>query len=162
MTSPADDTTTQAESLVFRCGQLRVALPLADVLEICRPLRVFPLPDLPPWAPGLTILRGRRIPVIDLQILLRDDDEAAARWIHLRTDDGPVALAVAAVDGVEALPAGDVQSLPTLLQAHAPEALAAMRDHGDGLTIFLDTARLVPDGVRDAVASAGVEGPEGP
>ncbi len=52
--------------LVCRVGDERVAFLHSSVDEVVLTAKLIPLPDAPPWVPGMLNLRGTMIPVIDV------------------------------------------------------------------------------------------------
>jgi chemotaxis signal transduction protein len=64
--APGEDTHGAIQSMVFRRGSERFALPLVDVVEISRHARVTPLAGAAAPVIGLAGWRGRVLTVIDL------------------------------------------------------------------------------------------------
>src|SRR3712207_1576586 len=89
-----------AASLVFRAGSLLCALHLDEVAETMRPLDTRPLAGSPPWVRGISVLRGVPVPVIDVARLLTGEPAEIARFVAVRTERGPVALATGEVSGI--------------------------------------------------------------
>ena len=56
--------------LVFQAGNETYGLDARSVLEVAPYPECTPLPHAPAWVAGLTIWRGRTIPVVDLSALL--------------------------------------------------------------------------------------------
>jgi purine-binding chemotaxis protein CheW len=143
-------------SVVCRVGARLCALPLAQVVETMRPLATSPVAGAPGFVSGVAIIRGAPVPVIDAGALLgggagRAD---AGRLVTVRVGSRHVALAVDAVLGVRELPDASLAELPSLLsdaRAGGVESLGAL---DDGLLLFLDGARLVPESVWEAVDAA--------
>jgi purine-binding chemotaxis protein CheW len=132
-----------------------LALPLAHVIEVCRPLGVTRLPDAPRWVLGACVLRGKAAPVVDARSLL---DESAAissrpagRWVALRVAERRVVLAVDAVLGARALPPEAGLQVPPLLAAS--DALSALGTLDSKLLLVLQEARLL---AHDALSEAGL------
>jgi purine-binding chemotaxis protein CheW len=53
--------------IVFALGETHFAVPMSGVLEIQRPPRVTPVPNVPAWVLGVANLRGEIISVSDLR-----------------------------------------------------------------------------------------------
>lgn len=147
-----DDATDM--SLVFRAGQLLCALRLEDVIETMRPLAVQPLAGTPAYVSGIAIMRGLPAPVIDVARLLGGHDAQATRFVAVRTDRGPIALATGNVLGIRpTLSDTDQQNAPLL--GAAPARMVAAVGTVDTEPIFqLHSMRLVPDEVWAAAAPA--------
>lgn len=156
MSTPTRDT---AMTLVCRVRELRVAIDLAYVSEIMRPLSVRPLSEMPAFVAGIAVVRGVPTVVVDAGALLADSGAHAwTRFVALRTSAGPVALAVEGVIGVRALEAVDLRDLPPLLSLTRKETVAAIGVRDRELLVVLDAARVVPQSLwaslREAEARA--------
>src|SRR4051812_18892067 len=97
-----DEPAAGVGALVFRAGALLCALRLDEVIETMRPLAVRPLAGSPPYVLGVTIMRGRPAPVIDVNRLVGGEQTAVERFLAVRTERGPVAFATGAVLGIRA------------------------------------------------------------
>ncbi len=71
----------------------------------------------------------------------------------LRLGERRVALAVEEVLGVRALPGATLHRLPPLLSEASRDAVSAIGALDDALLLALDTGRLVPQAVWDAVVA---------
>ncbi|HYC76867.1 MAG TPA: chemotaxis protein CheW [Planctomycetota bacterium] len=89
-----------APSLVVRVGDILCALPLASVVETCRPLPRVPGLHADAFSVGVARLRGVEVVVWDLAALL-GTNSAPRRWLALKGPP-PAALAVEEVLGVAA------------------------------------------------------------
>ncbi len=127
------------------------ALALRFVIEIMRPLPVVPLAGAPSFVLGVALIRGEPTPVVDAGALFTDQaGGGAGRYLHLKAGERRVALAVEAVIGVRRLPAR-VQELPPLLRGASPLAVSAIGTLDAELLLVLQSARLVPDELLQAV-----------
>ncbi len=130
-----------------------LALPLADVIEVSRPLRLTHVAGAPEWISGVSIMRGCVTPVVDTRRLLgrpaADGGEHERRWVALRVDDRRVALAVDVVLRAGPLPQAATPELAPLV-AEAPlfSALGALDSK---LLLILSGVRLL---AQDALAAA--------
>jgi purine-binding chemotaxis protein CheW len=141
--------------LLCRVRSWFCALPVANVEETMRPLPIGPLAAAPAFVTGLSIIRGRPTPVVDTGALLGARDEARPRrLVVLRLGERRVALAVEEVLGVRALPRVTLHRLPPLLSEASRDAIAAVGALDDALLLALDTGRLVPEAVWDAVTAS--------
>jgi chemotaxis signal transduction protein len=61
---------TASGHLLVRAGQRLVGLPLAQVVEVLDPGQAFPVPSLEPAVRGVTVVRGRILPLVHLGALL--------------------------------------------------------------------------------------------
>lgn len=138
----------RSDHLVLSChvGGLICGLPLAHVIETLRPLPVEPLPGMPPFVLGLSVVRGAAIPVVDARLLLGVERPGPCRrYVTLSLGARRAALAVDEVIGVRALDLASLEELPPLLGSLAAELVAAITNLDASLLIVLHGARLVPD-----------------
>lgn len=154
-----DPSKTLQNVLLVRAGAQTCALPLAQVVEIMRPLPVCALADAPEVVRGLAVIRGAALAVVSLdQVLLPRAGSAppagAARFVVVRTGSAQVALAVEEVLGVRQVRASLLRQIPPLVQHAAREAIDAIAALDSELLLVLKTGRLVPDEVRDTLAAA--------
>lgn len=56
--------------VVFQLHEHEYALPAGRVVEVLRMVALTPVPEAPPWLPGVLNLRGVVIPVVDLRARL--------------------------------------------------------------------------------------------
>jgi purine-binding chemotaxis protein CheW len=134
-------------SLVCREQRLRLALPLAHVVEVMRPLAVQAMPGLPPFVRGATVIRGDPVPVVDAAGLLAVVDSAPSdRWVVLRAGSRRIALAVEAVEGIRDLAAATTVALPPLLRHGRAEAMSSIGSLDVELLVVLRAASVLTDG----------------
>jgi chemotaxis signal transduction protein len=104
--------------LLVRAGARRVGLPLSQVVEVLDPGTWYPVPSVEPAVRGVTVVRGRILPLVHLGALLEGRCsppirgevavliELGGRRICLEVDDAESVLAEAGlpVSGECALP----------------------------------------------------------
>ncbi|HKE18017.1 MAG TPA: chemotaxis protein CheW [Kofleriaceae bacterium] len=145
-----------ALSLVCRLAGRLCALPLTQVVETMRPLRVEPVAAAPAFVRGVAIIRGVPVPVVDAAALVGGGEEAAqepTRFVALRIGGRQVALAVDEVLGVRAMPAGALRELPPLLRGGPAEVLASIGALDAELLFALESARAVPETLWRSLAA---------
>jgi purine-binding chemotaxis protein CheW len=143
--------------LVFRAGTHLCALDVAHVLEVMRPLPVRPLPGVPPFVSGVSVVRGGPVPVVDVAVLVGGGDQCATRFVTVSGGRCPAALAVGSVLGVRRIPAGSGRDLPPLLGVVSAEALEGMAVADGEPLLLLRGARIVPDAVWAVLESELVD-----
>jgi purine-binding chemotaxis protein CheW len=143
-------------SLLCRVGDRDCAIPIEHVVETMRPLPIEPVPSVPRFVLGLATIRGIPTPVVDAASLLGLARETATRYVVLQVDGRRVALAVAAVPGVAAIPADSLHPLPPLLGDAPADVLAELAATDDALLFVLRTARIVPAAVHALDSSRGL------
>jgi purine-binding chemotaxis protein CheW len=139
--------------LVFRAGTHLCALDVAQVLEVMRPLPVRPLPGVPTFVSGVSVVRGEPIPVVDVARLVGGGDQPATRYVTVRGGRYPAALAAGSVLGVRRIPPASAHDLPPLLGAVSAEAIDGMAVADGEPLLLLRSARIVPDAVWTALES---------
>ncbi len=145
---------SKQRALLVRAGSQVCALPLEHVVETMRPAPVSPLSGTPPYVLGVAVVRGKPVPVVDLDAFLGSTAVFTGnRFVVLRTGTRQVVLAVREVVGVGAVADANPDVVPLVSGAcdGAVESLATLDDE---LLITLRLARLVPQAVWDAVAAA--------
>ncbi|MDH4136620.1 MAG: chemotaxis protein CheW [Anaerolineae bacterium] len=69
--APAEPVGAAGEQhVIFTLASTEYAVPIANVIEIGRPLVVTPVPNVPDWVLGVANLRGDIILMVDLQVFL--------------------------------------------------------------------------------------------
>jgi purine-binding chemotaxis protein CheW len=140
-------------ALVFRAGALLCALPLDEVVETMRPLATRPLAGTPGFVLGISVLRGIPTPVIDVARLLTGLAGEVERYVAIRTERGPVALAIGTVLGIQATDTGPADAHPALLGG-SHRLVAGVATLGSEPLLLLQNLRAVPDEVWEAAAAA--------
>ena len=89
-------------ALLVRIPGALCALPLAEVIEIMRPLPIEPLAIQSDFVQGVARIRGAAVPVVQLTALFQGDGlcDLPTRFVTLRVGQRCVALAVQSVVGV--------------------------------------------------------------
>jgi purine-binding chemotaxis protein CheW len=143
--------------LLCQVGSLVCGLPLEHISETMRPLPLEPLQGMPTFVDGLAIIRGAPVPVVDLARLLGNESSArCARFVVVRVSERHVALAVAQVIGVGAVPPG-ASALPPLLGQANAEFVAAIGSLDARLLVILEDGLILPASAWKAFESRGGE-----
>jgi purine-binding chemotaxis protein CheW len=131
-------------------------LPLAQVIETMRPLRVELIAGVPSFVRGVAIIRGILTPVVDLGAVLGAPEEAAERFVTVRAGDKQVALSVSAVLGVRDLDALTmIHELPPLLRGATREVVETIGTLDEQFLVVLQAGWELPDEVWLALAAQG-------
>ena len=140
----------RAQYLYFLLGQECFGLPIARVREIIEFSGVTELPMMPPYLRGVINLRGRVVPVIDLQARFgRGAMEAARRTsiviVELGSSEGAprdatlvVGVMVSAVTEVVELDASAVEPPPAFGAAIRVTFISGITRHRDRFVVLLD------------------------
>src|SRR5271154_13808 len=141
--------------LMCRIGSLVGALALKDVRETMRPLPVVPLAGAPSYVLGLAIVRGFPVPVVDASRLLNSTASASpSRFVSLRLGERTASLAVDAVLGTRSLSRGALSESSPLVKQLGSAFVSTMGALDAQLLLVLETARMVPDTVWNAIQAA--------
>jgi purine-binding chemotaxis protein CheW len=100
--------------------------------------------------PGVSIIRGAAVPVVDVARLLGAKTEVL-RFVTIRADSGVVALAVGAVVGVRTLGGELLARATPLLGELARDVVTALAAADRRLVLVLETSRIVPGAVWDLI-----------
>ena len=143
------------QSLVFRADTHLAAIGLEHVTEVLRPLPVEELAGVPPYVRGICVLRGRPVPVVDIGLLLGGErtasEDRAARFVGVRTGPQTAVLAVDTVVGIRDVPMERLHDLSSVTGSAACTAVGAI---GREPLLLLETGRVIPDSVWDALEAA--------
>lgn len=143
----------KAVTLLSRAGSLIAGIPVSVVIEVMRPLPVNPVPRAPGFVDGISIIRGIPTPVVRIRRLFAESDAAPGRLILVRTGPRQVALAVDAVLDLRSLPRNGFGAMPPLLGAASRDIVGELTTLDGELIVLLETARIVPDALFEALSS---------
>ncbi len=144
-------------ALLTRVSGRICAVPIRFVTEIMRPLPVEPMAGMHTCVLGLSIIRGRPTPVVELARILGAETHAPiGGFISLRVENLTVALAVEAISGINTLDTLVLQDLPPLLKGEQSEMIEAIGNLDAQLLVILRAARIVPEEVWTALAALEV------
>ena len=152
--------------LLFSVHGVAYAVPLLGVREVMDLVRLAPVAEAPEALLGTQVLRGHRIPVVDLGAVLEQRrlrltrtsgtlvvQQAAANG-NSPAEDTLIGLAVDGVTGVIGLAASDLAPAPRLGETAAMDLVSAMASTALGLVPVLDPARILAStDAREAVAA---------
>jgi len=144
------DALDRITALLVRAGDRLCAVPVAHVVEVMRPLPIAPMTGAPSFVPGLAVVRGAVVPVVDLGRLL-GGRAARGRFVSLRLGGRHAVLAVDAVVGVRALDGWLLDELPPLLRHADGDLAAAVGVLDSELLVVLRAGRLVPEEIWQAL-----------
>ena len=152
--------------LLFAVHGVAYTVPLVDVREVMDVVRLAPVDDAPPALLGTQVLRGHRIPVVDLGAVLEQRRlrltrtsgtlvvRSAAVGAESPAEGGLIGLAVDGVTGVIGLATADLAPAPRLDGTAAMDIVSAMATTTSGLVPVLDLARILASlDARQAMAA---------
>ena len=159
-----DDTLVagQEEQLViFRLGEDYFAMFITHVNEIIRLQKITPVPRAPEFVEGVTNLRGRVIPVIDLRKrfgLSPRQDGRFARIIVVDHEGKLMGMMVDGVDEVLTVPLSAIEPPDEMVVSVDSQFLAGIVRIGDRLIILLDQEQVLSPAEVQALQSLKVAG----
>jgi len=108
------------EILTFSLLKEEFAFSISNLEEILKYQRITTVPNVPKYILGITSLRGKVIPVIDLKLKLSltgtpSDDAGKGKILIVRGPKGPIGVAVDKVIGVVRIPMSDILPPPSHL-----------------------------------------------
>jgi purine-binding chemotaxis protein CheW len=125
----------------FRVGDVRYAIAIADVREICNPLALIALPHAPAAVHGVTDYRGEVIPVIDLRTRFGLEKAEASRrikWVVVHLDGHSLALVVDQMLGVFGTSGEGLRPSPSLGGGDDVRGIEGVTTNHDGLVFVVD------------------------
>lgn len=132
----------------FHLDRSDCLVPMANVLEIQRPPRVTPIPNVPPWVLGVANLRGDILSVVDLRAFLGlepMDYELSGRIMVVRSSDQELTtgLIVDRVNGLLSLSRSQIQSPNSLAQDRITRYVRGIHRNQDRNQLVLDLDELM-------------------
>jgi len=155
MDNSLNDQRNNVLSLLFRVQARLCALPVAQVVEIMRPLPVEPIAGAPLAVKGVAVVRGVPLPVVDLAILLGGTATIPARFVTVRSGSSHIVLAVDSVLGLRGISAASLRELPALLGEADNKAVAAIGTLDTELLLLLNSTRLLSNDAWSVFDAAG-------
>lgn len=146
-----EDEDIESIHLTFRVGAELYAVGVAHVTEIVRLQEINSVPGLSPSVRGVTNLRGRVVPILDVRSRFGLPDlEPHDRMVIvvLEVDGERVGLMVEEVTEVVALPPSEQQPpWPSRHEGRSPRhaLVKGLARRGEKLCIVLDVARLIAE-----------------
>ncbi|MCW7754162.1 chemotaxis protein CheW [Desulfobotulus sp. H1] len=158
----------QRQCLTFHLKKTLFALPVEVVQEVLQDIRVTPIPRTPNFLEGVMNLRGKIVPVVDLNVKfslgptpVTPDTAVIVVAIPF---EGRELFAGVRVDGVDSVMAFDEASLspPPEIGTCVPlQFIEAMTVVEDNVLLFLDIARVFTRSELGAVHRVRQEGEVG-
>ena len=133
--------------VVFRLSTEFYAVEIHTVQEIVRMQSITAIPGSEPWLEGITNLRGRVVPVIDLRrrcSLPAGDHTSETRIVVVTTLSGVFGLIVDAVSEVVRIPGAQVESTTGIVGGSTTAFLRGIAKVEDRLISLMDLAGVLP------------------
>ena len=152
----------EAQYVTFGLGEETFAAPVAMVREILDYREAFRIPNGPAYLLGLTDVRGRGVPTVDLRVrlgLARAEPTLQTRIIVL---DAPVegrvltlGLVADRVHDVVAIRDAEVEPAPDIGVSWRSEYISGVVRRAGSFVVLMDLARLFTSEEVDLMAAAG-------
>jgi len=145
----ATSTATNQEQhvVIFRLADEYYALDIQAVQEIVRMQPITSIPGSDAWVEGITNLRGRVVPVIDLRRRcgVRDSEPTVEmRIVVVSSPSGLVGLIVDAVSEVMRIPSEQVEPPSTIVSVPENTYLRGIAKLEDRLVSLMDLEGVLP------------------
>ena len=135
--------------VIFRLADEYYALDIQTVQEIVRMQTITSIPGSEFWVEGITNLRGRVVPVIDLRKRCGVDAReytAETRIVVVSSPTGMVGLIVDAVSEVMRIPGEQVEQPSTIVSVPENTYLRGIAKLDDRLVSLMDLDGVLPAG----------------
>lgn len=134
--------------VTFAIAESLYAVSVTSVLEISRVPRMTPIPNVPPWIPGVINLRGEMISVIDLRAFLGIDETYQAdsrRLLVVKTpgEEITTSLVVDQVRGLVRLDTKQMTAAGTSLDDWVAPYLTGVFEYEDQVLAVMDLERFL-------------------
>jgi len=133
--------------VIFRLGQEYYAIDIQTVQEIVRMQAITAIPGTDFWVEGITNLRGRVVPVIDLRKRCNvtvSDYTPETRIVVVSSATGMVGIIVDAVSEVMRIPADQVEVPSSVVNVSENAYLRAIAKLDDRLVSLMDLDGVLP------------------
>ncbi len=138
---------TEEHLVVFRLADESYALDIQCVQEIVRMQTITSIPGVDAWVEGITNLRGRVVPVIDLRrrcCVAVTQHTTETRIVVVTSQGGMVGLVVDAVSEVIRIPADQIEIPNGIVSAPQNAYLRGIAKLDERLVALVDLDALLP------------------
>jgi purine-binding chemotaxis protein CheW len=149
---------TQLHLITFRLDDEEFGLPVAAVREVIRVGDITRVPQAPEHIRGITNLRGRILPVVEIRTrlgLAPLEPGPSARIVVADVQERMFGLLVDAVAQVQKIPGGAVVAAPDEVRSADGDYVTGVAHVGDRRIILLDLERALAPSAAPAHPRAG-------
>ncbi len=135
------DNNTIIQLVTFKLGQEEYAVDIQYVQEIIRIQEITQVPDIPDFVEGIINLRGKIIPIIDLQKrfkLKKYNDSEKTRIVVVEQNEKIIGLTVNSVKEVLNISTDKIEPPPSTVAGIGKEYLKGIGNLENRLLILLD------------------------
>ena len=142
--------------VIFSLEHEEYAVPVLSVIEIVATMEITPFPNAPDYILGLTNLRGKILPVLDLEKRFRLGSTDVQTRTHIMVAESEekvqFGLLVDQVSAVMSVPTSSIQPPPSVLKTkiganYLPGVIVLRNDtaHSDRIILILDMPKILSD-----------------
>ncbi len=143
--------------VIFRLGDEHYALDIQSVQEIVRMQAITAIPGADDWVEGITNLRGRVVPVIDLRrrcgVPVREHT-GETRIVVVNSEQGMVGLIVDAVSEVMRIPGDQIEPPSAIVTAPENAFIRGIAKLEDRLVSLVDLEGVLPSEDHEMYSAA--------
>lgn len=132
--------------LVFRLGQHRFGLPLADIVEVVPAVAVTPFPGAPDVVEGVIDVRGQVVPVLDIRARFRippNPLEPSDHFVLARV--GGRRFALRANEALDLVRIPEEAITPSVSVVPETDLIAGVARLADGLVLIHDLRKFLTE-----------------
>ncbi len=136
-------------------GSVYFSFSIADIIAVFRPAPIRSIPG-PPALLGISVARGKSVPVLDLATLLGVTEASVHRFLLVRVGDRQVILAVDKIEGIMRLDVQQISRLPPLLKHLDRIGISEIVTLDGELVTLLEASRLIPNNFWSQLGANGL------
>ncbi|WRS26339.1 chemotaxis protein CheW [Oscillospiraceae bacterium MB08-C2-2] len=149
-----EEDTLRNKYLVFVLDGLEYAVAVAHVVDIINILPVTRVPNCPDYVTGITNLRGKIIPIIDMRLRFGKEQSTYTERtciIVVEYELFVVGLIIDEVSEVIVFEDSQIAAPPVYNDNAGSRFISGVGHNGDGVTLILDCERILSDATDSPV-----------
>jgi purine-binding chemotaxis protein CheW len=157
--APVAPTQPDEHVVIFQLASEYYALDIQAVQEIVRMQSITAIPGGDHWVEGITNLRGRVVPVIDLRRrcgLEESEHGPETRIVVVNSAEGMIGLIVDAVTEVLRIPADAIEPPSAVVSGSQNSYLRAIAKLNDRLVSLMDLDGVLPSALEIEIEDAEI------
>ena len=130
--------------IVFRLGPEEFGVDIENVVEIFKPQKVYEVPEMQDYVPGVINIRESVIPLIDLRKRFGlKPSPKKERIVLVRSSDETLGLIVDEIKEILGFEAEEISKPPTIFKGLASEYLVGLGKKEDRVVILLSLDNIL-------------------
>jgi len=132
--------------IIFRLGPEEFGVDIENVVEIFKPQKVYEVPEMQDYVPGVISIRGSVIPLIDLRKRFGlKPSPKKERTVLVRTSAETLGLIVDEIKEIIAFEAEEISKPPTIFKGLASDYMVGLgkKEDEDGVMILLNLDNIL-------------------